>query len=431
VFGSFVYKVEADFLNLVSLTRLNMKKFYCTFLAAIIGYFVFGQVGRTTVTVQLTPSKDATLFSENPNNANSKGTAFFAGRVGGAGSGGFRRALIGFDLSSIPAGSTINSVNLRLTVNKVRGTTSTPFSLHRLNAAWNEGTSAVGATVPDGQGEAATPGDPTWANRIFPGTPWATPGGDFNSTASATTNITTVGNYTWTSAQLAADVQAWVNSAATNFGWLLKSNEVTQLQAKRIGSRESPTVAERPVLTVVYTTTTPVTLSNLRASEVKNGVQVKWETLSEFNNSHFLVEHSIDGVQYSNIGKINGAGTSNLRRDYSLMHQGVNPGRNFYRLVQVDLNGQKTYSDVVQVNVRVKHNVLVITPNPVTSGILSLKGFSVAGGMKYEIVNASGARVAAGNLSSPEINVTTLSAGHYTLTITSGTERYKGRFLIK
>lgn len=61
------------------------------------------------------------------------------------------------------------------------------------------------------------------------------------------------GSYTWSSTtELVADVQAWVDDAAANFGWLVTGNEGASPTAKRFDSRENPTEANRPVLEVVY-----------------------------------------------------------------------------------------------------------------------------------------------------------------------------------
>ena len=78
--------------------------------------------------------------------------------------------------------------------------------------------------------------DATWIHRFYDGSSkppppnpnhWTTPGGDFNPTASASRSVGANGSYTWGStAQLAADVQSWLDNPASNFGWLVKGPEV-------------------------------------------------------------------------------------------------------------------------------------------------------------------------------------------------------------
>lgn len=155
-----------------------------------------------------------------------------------------------FDIvGSIPAGSTINSVSLTLTVVAVpSGGINSTFDLNRLSASWGEGTGG------DHGGSPAGPGQATWNNRFgTSGSPWASPGGDYSSTASASRFITGLGNFTFSStAGLVGDVQGWLNSPATDFGWLLRSeSELTGATIRRFGSRDSG--ASAPTLTISYT----------------------------------------------------------------------------------------------------------------------------------------------------------------------------------
>jgi len=58
-----------------------------------------------------------------------------------------------------------------------------------------------------------------------------------------------IGQYTWSSAQMVADVQGWLDNPATNFGWLMLGDESVFLTAKRFDTRES---ASPPVLAITY-----------------------------------------------------------------------------------------------------------------------------------------------------------------------------------
>lgn len=198
-------------------------------------------------TVVLNPVQDNTLY-EQPNGSlsNGSGTAIFAGNTN---NGDIRRALLQFDLSSIPANATITAATLTLSMNQtIAGATT--MNLHKVNASWGEGSSI--ASGQQGSGGTSQPNDATWLHRFFQSTLWTTPGGDFSPTSSASTSVGGNGNYNWTSAQLAADVQGWLNAPATNFGWILLGNEGVTPSAKRFVSREG-SAASRPKLTISYT----------------------------------------------------------------------------------------------------------------------------------------------------------------------------------
>jgi hypothetical protein len=78
------------------------------------------------------------------------------------------------------------------------------------------------------------------------------PGGDFQPTASASTQVGSTGLYQWSSEQMTADVQAWVNDGATNFGWILVGDESASKTAKRFDTKESDS-GIKPVLTIEFT----------------------------------------------------------------------------------------------------------------------------------------------------------------------------------
>lgn len=397
-------------------------------MASLFGLLTFAQNARTAITVTLEPSADNTIYQDNPNNSNGLGGYFIAGNTS---SSSPRRALLRFDLSSIPAGSTVSSVSLQLTLNKTKAGATT-MNLHKVSAAWGEGTSNAGSDPGgnDGSGVAATAGDATWIRRVFNTTNWTTAGGDFSATVSGTTSVGTPGVFTWSGAQMITDVQGWVNTASTNFGWLLKSTEAGSKHAKRFASRNNATAADRPKLTVVYTGPTPVTLAFFKANEVNRGVQLTWQTQSEYNNASFTVEHSLDGTSFNALGKVNGAGTSTTPKDYSLLHQAVMPGKHYYRLLQTDVNGRGEYSQVLVVNIKSAHTTIQINPNPVKD-ILNISGIATDAGMNYFITNSSGVQVATGRLSEPKVNVSSLTPGYYNLVIKDGIEIYTSKFIIR
>jgi hypothetical protein len=231
--------------------------------AAACALFLGATLASTAVADQvvLTSVSDNTLI-EDPTGAYSAGAAqyFFAGRVGVNGGETLRRGVLRFDLSQIPAGSTITSVSLKLYCSAVGSGTTQTVQLKRMLASWGEGPS----TAFGGGGAPSATGDATWQHRFYPSTPWPTSGGQFSSTVSASRSVTGQGSYTWTTtAQLVADVQSWVAAPATNFGWLVQGNEVTLRSVKRFDSREAA-AATRPQLTVVFTppSANPADLNN-------------------------------------------------------------------------------------------------------------------------------------------------------------------------
>ena len=202
-------------------------------------------------TANLTSVKDNTLYESTSGSlSNGAGTRMFVGVTDG---NDLRRALVQFNIAaSIPACATITSATL--TMEMVRTNTgSQPVALHRATQDWGEASS----TAPGGQGGGgpAATGDATWVHTFSNTSTWTTLGGDFVPTASASISVGGQGSYTWSSnAQLVSDVQSWVDNPTSNFGWLLKGDELTNPTAKAFATKEHSIPAERPTLMVTYTT---------------------------------------------------------------------------------------------------------------------------------------------------------------------------------
>lgn len=213
----------------------------------------------------LTSSKDATLFNDGVGDrANGGNFSFYAGRAGTLTAWPVRRGLVAFDTSSIPPGSTITNVQLRLYMSMTSSGAKT-FAAHRVTTGWNEG-STVGAS---GNGGAAAVGDVTWFHTFWNNQFWSAPGGDYAPTASASVSVNAIAYYTWGStAQMVADVQGWVNTPSSSHGWILIGPEQTgQKSAKQFEARES-LVQYRPRLTVTYTPPAPSVYCTARVNSL-------------------------------------------------------------------------------------------------------------------------------------------------------------------
>ena len=242
-------------------------------------------------TVTLSSAADSTLISDPDGYPWALGMAYqiYAGRVGDQGLGTLRRGLIRFDTSTIPPGSVITSVQLKLYMS---ATQSGAFniSLHRALESWGEGASfAFG-----GGGAPAQPGDATWVNRFYPGQPWTTPGGVYDSVASATKSVSGIAWYTWTSStRLVSDVQGWVTTPTNNWGWLVLGNETTLQSVKRFDSRNSK--VNNPQLIVTYNPP-PANPADVNGDGFVNGIDLAivlggWGTnnaIADIDNDGFV-----------------------------------------------------------------------------------------------------------------------------------------------
>ncbi len=114
----------------------------------------------------------------------------------------------------------------------------------------------------------------------------------------------------------------------------------------------------------------PVTLENFTAQKNKGTVLLNWSTATEINNSRFDIERKgDDGNDWATIGSVPGHGNSTVREDYTFTDGAPLNGNNYYRLKQVDKDGNYNYSSVVKVLMQAGWQVSAY-PNPVQSALV-------------------------------------------------------------
>ena len=109
------------------------------------------------------------------------------------------------------------------------------------------------ATSGQGGGGAAQTGDATWTFAIYPTTRWTTKG-ETSPAPRAPACPSGPERLPLADDQgTVADVQAWLDKPAENFGWLLLTNERTDRTAKVFATREDKRAGDRPQLVIRYT----------------------------------------------------------------------------------------------------------------------------------------------------------------------------------
>jgi hypothetical protein len=115
-----------------------------------------------------------------------------------------------------------------------------------------------------------------------------------------------------------------------------------------------------------------------------------WSTASELNNSHFEIERSSDGAVFTKIGSITGSGTSSSQKEYAWVDSYRPLGTCYYRLKQVDYNGEFDYSQTISLHSDGQIVLESIYPNP-SSGNFSVRFNSGSSSMvKIMIQDVSG-----------------------------------------
>jgi Secretion system C-terminal sorting domain len=185
--------------------------------------------------------------------------------------------------------------------------------------------------------------------------------------------------------------------------------------------------------------TLPITLIHFGASLNKNNtVDIKWITESELNNKLFVIECSVDGINFKNIHEAAGAGTTNNTRIYDFTDKNPPSGMVYYRLRQIDFDGTTTTSKTVAVRITDKNGLaLTISPNPVRD-FARLNVFSeTAQTANLTVVNTLGQTfinktitVQEGN-NTETINTDNLSIGVYYVTLRNADGSYITQAFVK
>ncbi|MBC7884190.1 MAG: T9SS type A sorting domain-containing protein [Saprospiraceae bacterium] len=103
-----------------------------------------------------------------------------------------------------------------------------------------------------------------------------------------------------------------------------------------------------------------------------NKVKLQWETSSEINNEKFVIEQSINTVDFKTMGEVNGSGNSTNSNKYSFVISDLPSGNNYFRLKQIDFDGKSQFSDIIYFDVGTRREAGEFYPNPSTSGIVSI-----------------------------------------------------------
>lgn len=139
-------------------------------------------------------------------------------------------------------------------------------------------------------------------------------------------------------------------------------------------------------------TVLPIELISFDARRVAEGVKLEWSTASEINNDRYEVERSEDGGDFTWIGTVPGAGNSMSERRYDHLDRSPRNGFNYYRLRQVDTDGNHEFSPVRVVMVEPTGTGVQLVPNPGSTSVDVLSG-TAEPGSHFLLLDATGREI--------------------------------------
>ncbi len=164
----------------------------------------------------------------------------------------------------------------------------------------------------------------------------------------------------------APDITAFVNGGSHGFS---KGVTLTEAWASTdgIAGAQLPglTIPQNPTVFATPCIATPVSLLGFSGKQVNNRICLDWSTISEINNDHFVIEKSLDGINYYLLKSFNGEGNSNSLTTYLCADNLPVIGLNYYRLKQYDFDGKESIIGHVIVNFSGAGEIIEkVYPNP-------------------------------------------------------------------
>jgi hypothetical protein len=219
--------------------------------------------------------------------------------------------------------------------------------------------------------------------------------------------MTSPNGTTWTARSSTADNQ-WRGLAYGNGMWV--ATAITGGAGTRLMTSGTPTL---PVSWVSFTGKTSA-----------SGNILQWQTATEMNNNHFEIERSVDGRTFSVIGKINAATNAENGASYTYADAIPPSGTSYYRLKQVDRDGQFDYSKTITISNAAALSFIVY-PNPST-GTITLRGISQnTAPLNYIITNTAGRTAQSGVVpSNATIDIHALPKGQYMIVVGEKSQQF-------
>lgn len=159
----------------------------------------------------------------------------------------------------------------------------------------------------------------------------------------------------------------------------------------------------------------PVTLVKFDVTITEFGAKIEWITATETNNDFFTIEKSENAKFWTEVGKVDGAGNSNLNINYSFIDIDVKSGTTYYRVKQTDYNGEYSYSDIKAVNY--KKTDVSVYPNPVKD-VLNIT--TIQENLRVKVISTFGQIIYEGN--STTIDSSNWPKGFYSVNIIDDNE---------
>lgn len=207
-----------------------------------------------------------------------------------------------------------------------------------------------------------------------PNTTWAVWPGAAAQTITLDASLA-IGKYRMKVVRVAGGVPAFFHHAASTFPYTGGGGKISITRQMGVGQYgpfynwqisdfgTCKRVRVRATVSASCSAPLPVDLVSFTAKKVNQDALLEWSTSREVNSGFYYVERSINATDFYPIAQVQSAGNTNALTQYTYLDANIPSGRVYYRLVQYDLDGRYTYSNIVTVN-NTKGTEVLVAPNP-------------------------------------------------------------------
>ena len=137
----------------------------------------------------------------------------------------------------------------------------------------------------------------------------------------------------------------------------------------------------------------PVMFNDVKAFEKNRGIQIEWSNLTERDLINYIVERSVNGVNFSSLSQQSPRSNNNDKESYSAFDAAPFPGANYYRIKVLEISGKVIYSKVMRVDFGASAQGFTLYPNPVKGNLISVSVNNRQGHYTIKVINTSGQEI--------------------------------------
>ena len=135
----------------------------------------------------------------------------------------------------------------------------------------------------------------------------------------------------------------------------------------------------------------PVELISFNANCISNETKIEWQTASEHNTSHFVVERSFEGTKWEKLGEVTAAGNSTSILNYSFIDTALGArALTYYRLEQLDIDGKSETFGPVSSDCAIEYTSIGLQPNPCATEVTLSIASQIPTEVNYTLISPEG-----------------------------------------